>query len=67
MDENYKVTKDVVGKEIEDMIPKLFKDQRKYAPVVLNYKGDLHLVYGEKLMQVCRVLAIIPTVYMIKV
>ena len=67
LDENYKVTKDVVGKEIEDMIPKLFKDQRKYAPVVLNYKGDLHLVYGEKLMQVCRVLAIIPTVYMIKV
>lgn len=67
LDENYKATKEMVAKEIEDMIPKLFKDQRKYAPVILNYQNENYLVYGEKLMQVCRALAIIPTVYMIKI
>jgi hypothetical protein len=63
----YKISKEVVVKEIEKMMPQIFKDARKYAPVVLNYEGELHLVYGEKLMQVCRALAITPTVYMIKV
>jgi len=67
LDENYKATPEIVSKEIQDMIPKLFKDQRKYAPIVLNYQNENYLVYGEKLMQVCRALAIIPTVYMIKV
>lgn len=52
---------------IQRLIPYLLKDVRKYAPIVLNYNDQLYLVYGEKLLQACRVLGIQPVVYMINV
>lgn len=61
------VNKETVVKEIEKMMPNIFKDSRKYAPVVLTYKQEYYLLYGEKLMHVCRVLGILPTVYMVKI
>jgi hypothetical protein len=59
------IYEDIDKDAVQKLIPYLTQDVRKYAPIVLNYNSQLYLIYGEKLLQACRVLGIQPVVYLI--